>query len=125
MTKTLQTTSCDRAEEAVVAALAAEGFGVLTRIDVQATLHAKLGTEIKPYRILGACNPKLAEQALAVDSQMGLLLPCNVVVQELDGQVVVSIFDPLVMLRLGTDDGIKPIAREAALRLDRVLTALS
>ncbi len=114
----------EAAEDLVRDALAAEGFGVLTEIDVAATLRTKLGIEREPYRILGACNPGLANQALGVDSEIGLLLPCNVAVYRLADRTVVSILDPAIMSRVTDQDGIEPIAAEAADRLRRVMKTI-
>ncbi len=109
---------------AVTEALKAEGFGVLTEIDVKATLKKKIDVDFRPYVILGACNPRLAHQALEIDDQMGLLLPCNVVVQEVASGAKVSIVDPHAMFVVVEDDRVKPIAADAAERLQRVIAAL-
>ena len=101
-----------------------EGFGVLTEIDMKATLKKKLDVDFRRYAILGACNPPLANQALATELEIGLLLPCNVVVYEDDDDTVVSIVDPVVMLGVVSNPAVEPIAREAAERLQRVITAV-
>lgn len=102
-------------------ALADEGFGVVSEIDVQATLRAKLGVEREPYTILGACNPQLAHQALAAEPQLGALLPCNVTVFVLDGQTYVSSVSADQMLGMVGNPSLAPIASEVGARLDRVL----
>lgn len=103
----------DEALPAVKAALAEQGFGTLTEIDVQATLHAKIGKEIEPYVIIGACNPNLAGRALDVQRRIGALLPCNVVVRASDGGVLVEAMDPALMSQVTGEDDIVPIAAEA------------
>ena len=105
-------------------ALAEQGFGVLTEIDVQATLHDKLGQDMEPYVILGACNPQLAHQALEIDRKIGALLPCNVVVREQDGGSVVLILDPQIIASLPGRDELQPVADEASRRMDAVITSL-
>ena len=110
----------------VTEALKAEGFGVLTEIDVKETMKKKLGVDFRPYKILGACNPSLAYQALTTAPEVGLLLPCNVTVaQAEDGRgVEISLVDPLAMLGVVTHPGLQPVAEEAARRLERVALAL-
>jgi uncharacterized protein (DUF302 family) len=109
----------------VTEALKAEGFGVLTEIDVQATLKQKLGVDFRPYKILGACNPPLAHRALTAAPEVGLLLPCNVTISlAADGAVDVSLVDPLTMLGVVANPALQPIAAEARTRLERVAAAL-
>lgn len=122
-TRTFKGVSYEAARQRIEAALKDEGFGVLTEIDVKATLKAKLNADFRNYVILGACNPALAHQALSVDPSVGLLLPCNVVVtQDDDGDAVVSILDPEAMLKVMRDASrlIGPM-REARERLQRAL----
>lgn len=118
-------TDFNTAVERVTAALKVEGFGVLTEIDVKETMKKKLDIDFRPYKILGACNPKLSYQALTIAPQVGLLLPCNVtVVQEDDGSINVSLVDPFAMLGVVASPDLKTVAEEAKARLDRVAKAL-
>ena len=105
-------------------ALKAQGFGVLTEIDIQATLREKLDVEMEDYVILGACNPPLASQALTADRQIGLLLPCNVVVRTADGHTVVEALDPQTMVAVTGEERLRPVADEAAQRLRAALATL-
>ena len=115
----------DKALEQVTAALKQEGFGVLSDIDIQGAMKEKLEVDMLPYRILGACNPPLAYKALQADSDIGLLLPCNVVVrQEVEGGVTVAFVNPLVMMEMVDKPEVHDIARDAELRLRRACESL-
>ncbi|AMN46795.1 ABC transporter ATP-binding protein [Steroidobacter denitrificans] len=115
----------DQAIERVTQLLRNEGFGVLTDIDVAATFKKKLGKDISPYRILGACNPTLADRAIALEPSIGLLLPCNVLVrQDEKQQVHVEFMDPIAVLALVQRADVEPVAREVRARLERILEAL-
>jgi uncharacterized protein (DUF302 family) len=104
--------------------LAREGFGVLTEIDVRGTLKKKLDVEFKSYKILGACNPHFAYQALLAETEIGLLLPCNVIVYEDKGKTTVSILDPMAIFGLVGRDDVKPLAEEVKKKLVNVLERL-
>jgi uncharacterized protein (DUF302 family) len=114
---------CARAVERTREELAKEGFGVLSEIDIAAALKQKLGVDFRPYVILGACNPPLAHQALTAELDIGLLLPCNVIVYagEQEGTSVVAAMDPIEALALTGNDRIAPLARDVKARLQRVL----
>lgn len=105
-------------------AFAAQGFGTLTEIDVQATLKTKIGANMEPYLILGACNPQLAHQALEVTRDIGLLLPCNVVVRGYGDSVIVQALNPAIIASLPGDPALQPIADEAGRRIDTALESL-
>ena len=123
---TVVTTSFDDTIETVTAALKTEGFGVLTDIDVAATMKAKLDKEMPPYRILGACNPALAHQAIGAEPEIGLLLPCNVVVRAIDDATTrISFMDPEAVLQLVDQPGIDVLAADVKARLLRVMSAIS
>lgn len=115
-------------EEAVArtkAALKAEGFGVLTEIDIQATMREKLGAAYEAYLILGACNPQLAHRALQAEHELGLLLPCNVIVHAVNGETAVAIVDPAAMLGVVDNPTLQAVAAKAKTRLERVVAALA
>ena len=117
--------SFDETLAAVKDALKVEGFGVLTDIDVKATMKQKLDIDFRRYEILGACNPPLARRALEAETAIGLLLPCNVVVyEEDDGTCTVGALDPMSMMSFTGNDALKPIAEEAMARLERALNSL-
>jgi len=107
------------------AALKEQGFGVLSEIDVQATLKEKINVDFERYVILGACNPHLAYQGLQAEHELGLLLPCNVIVHDHEGGTMVSIVDPAAMLGVVGNPAMRAIADEAKARLERVLAALA
>lgn len=123
---TLTNVSFAEAVDRVTAALKEQGFGILTEIDVGKTLKNKLDVDFRPYVILGACNPQLAHRALQAESQIGLLLPCNAVIQQTaDNEVTVSIADPAAMFRLVDNPAIEPIAKDAEVRIKNALHALA
>jgi len=114
----------DSAKEQITALLKEEGFGILTEIDVKNTLKQKLNVDFRRYVILGACNPSLAHQAFTKELDIGLLLPCNVVVYEEEEGAVVGIADPLTMMETTGNPSLKPLGEEARSRLERVLQRL-
>ena len=115
----------DDAVADVTSALAAEGFGILTTIDVQATLKAKLDLDIAPYTILGACNPQLASRGLAIEPDLGVLLPCNVVVWREGDRTILAATEPLAALALAGNSELEPIATEARDRLQRAIASVA
>ena len=116
--------SFEQAIDKVTEELKKEGFGVLTSIDVKDTLKKKIDVDYKKYTILGACNPKLAHASLLVEEELGLLLPCNVIVYEKNDKTVVSIFDPIVMTTVVENPDMKPVAEEVKSKLKKVLEAV-
>ncbi len=122
---TILHTAYEDALKRVIEALKTEGFGVLTEIDMKDTFKKKLNVDFRPYKILGACNPTFAHRALTAAPEVGLLLPCNVtVIQIEDDQIQVSIVDPSVMMSVVPNDSLKQIAQEVRERLQRVLKSL-
>ena len=116
----------EEAIEKTTAALKEEGFGVLTEIDVKATLKKKLDVDFRRYVILGACNPPLAHQALSNELEIGLLLPCNVIVYETnEGQTTISVVNPMAMMDVAENEALHTVANEAQARLSRVIQSLS
>lgn len=115
----------ETAVERTIKALAREGFGVLTDIDVQATLKAKIGADMRQYRILGACNPKLAHEGLQVEDKLGVLLPCNVIVREVDlGRTEVAAIDPVSSMQRTENAQLATVASEVRARLQRALDSV-
>lgn len=115
----------DAAIEKVIAALKEEGFGILTDIDVRSTLKAKLGIDLKPYRILGACNPQLAHRALQAEDKIGVMLPCNVILQELsNGEIEVATIDPTVSMERVGKPALSEVAETVRSKLSAVLARL-
>lgn len=115
----------ETAVEAVTRALEAEGFSVVTDFDIQASLRKHLGEAFRPYRILGACNAQLARAAISAEPQLGLLVPCNVVVQEIDGRVIVSAIDANLIVQTVRNRSLEHVAADANARLGRALKAVS
>lgn len=118
------TGSFEQIIDRTIAALKDEGFGVLSDIDIRATLKAKIGAEFRPYRILGACNPPLAYRALQAEDKIGAMLPCNVIVQEKPDGVVVSAINPLVGMEQIGNPALTAIAIEVSEKLKRVLAVI-
>ncbi len=116
--------SFDQAVEKTISVLKEKGFGILTDIDVRATLKEKLGIEYKNYRILGACNPPRAHKALESEEEIGLLLPCNVIVYEVEDGVMVSAIDPVKAFSVVNNDSLKPVAEEVKQMLTEVIENL-
>jgi uncharacterized protein (DUF302 family) len=115
----------DQAAEKVTALLAEEGFGILTEIDVAATLKKKLDVDFRPYRILGACNPHFAHEALRVEDKIGTMLPCNVIVQEVEGgRTEVAAVDPVASMQAVERPELESVAKEVRSRLERVISRL-
>lgn len=124
MHRSLPGVAFDQALDVVTAALKEEGFGVLTRIDVAETLKTKIGADFRPYVILGACNPVLANQALSADDNIGLMLPCNVVVASVDGGAEVAFVRPHAMMDIVDAPEIRDVADQAQAKLERALEAV-
>ena len=116
--------SFDEADARIREELKQEGFGILTEIDVRATLKQKIDVDFPPYRILGACNPPIAHQALQAEPDVGLLLPCNVVVRQDGDHVLVEALDPVVQLRVAGNDALMPAATDVRARITRALDRL-
>jgi uncharacterized protein (DUF302 family) len=117
--------SYEKAVETVTEELKKEGFGVLTTIDVKETLKKKLDVDFDKYIILGACNPPFAHKALLAEEQIGLLLPCNVIVYEKKGRTIVAVFDPMSMTKMVENESLNIVAEEVAAKLQRVLNAVN
>jgi len=116
--------SYERAIEKVTDELKKEGFGVLTLIDVKDTLKKKIGVDFKKYAILGACNPALAHKALLTEEELGLLLPCNVIIYEKEDRTAVSVFNPMTMTKIVDNETLRPFAEEVNEKLAKVLEAV-
>ncbi len=124
ITRTVTGKSFDETIEAVTEALKTEGFGVLTEIDVKATLKKKIDVDFRPYKILGACNPAFAHQALQMEDNLGVMLPCNVIVQEKPEGISVSAIDPIASIGRIGNPALAGVAEEVKDRLTRVLDSL-
>ena len=122
--RTIAGASLDEADARTRKALADHGFDVLTEIDVKATLKKKLGIDMPGYRILGACNPKMAHQAIGMEPQVGAMLPCNVILREVAGGVEVSAIDPVASMQAIDNAGLKAVAAEVREMLGKVVTAI-
>ena len=116
--------SFEQTIEKVTEELKKEGFGVLTSIDVKETLKKKINVDFKKYTILGACNPPIAHKALLEEEELGLLLPCNIIVYEKDDKTVVSVFDPMIMTKVIDNEKIAPVAEQVKEKLERVLQSV-
>ena len=116
--------SFEQTIEKVTGELKKEGFGVLTSIDVKETLKKKINVDFKKYTILGACNPPIAHKALLEEEELGLLLPCNIIVYEKDDKTVVSVFDPMIMTKIIDNKKIAPVAGQVKEKLERVLQSV-
>ena len=116
--------SFEQTIEKVTEELKKEGFGVLTSIDVKETLKKKINVDFKKYTILGACNPPIAHKALLEEEELGLLLPCNIIVYEKDDKTVVSVFDPMIMTKIIDNKKIAPVAGQVKEKLERVLQSV-
>lgn len=123
--KLLKNVSFDEAVEKVTEALKLEGFGVLTEIDVKATFKKKLDVDFRPYKILGACNPPYAHKALSVEDKIGIMLPCNVIIQETsDDKIEVAAVDPVASMTAVENEHLTSIAKEIKTKLERVIASL-
>lgn len=116
--------SFEKTIEKVTEELKKEGFGVLTSIDVKETLKKKINVDFKNYTILGACNPPIAHKALLEEEELGLLLPCNIIVYEKGDKTVVSVFDPMIMTKIIDNNKVLPVAKQVKEKLGRVLQAV-
>lgn len=126
ITKTIETNDFEKAKELVTEALKNEGFGILTEIDIQATMKKKLDKDYKPFLILGACNPHFADQLLGIDPNMSAMLPCNVTLRQLEnGKLEVSAMDPVAAIAALGSKSIEPIAKEVKLKLEKAVNSIT